>query len=363
VTEPASPSTADVQPREETTVEAAAAIRSVEGRLHELLERTREQQARALDRLRDVEFQLGQTTARIDALEDAKQSRGIEGARRELEASTLREKHEALRAQHAAIGERLSQLQLAVRKLRSVITQAQMSADYLAGGFGDSDEDLLSMTQVWALEAQEEERRRLAREIHDGPAQVLANATFQLEYCNRLLERDPARLKDELVRLGGDLREGLAEVRYFIFDLRPGPLAELGLSATLQRYAENFQSRSGIEVELDLDFEPVRLSPTKEVAVFRILQEGLQNVRKHSGATHASVSLRVRPDGLVVSVKDDGVGFDSSQRAESGGRHFGLSSMEERARLIGAELRVNSKPGQGTSVVLRVPSETTAHEG
>src|SRR5207247_10207077 len=100
-------------------------------------------------------------------------------ARRELDQSVLREKHEALRAQRAAIGERLSQLHLGVKKLGEVIAQAQMSADYLAGGFGDTDEDLLSLTQVWALEATEEERRRLAREIHDGPAQALANATFQ----------------------------------------------------------------------------------------------------------------------------------------------------------------------------------------
>jgi two-component system, NarL family, sensor histidine kinase DegS len=363
VSESASPPAPASQPRQEATAEAAGVIRSVEAKLHELLERTREEQARFLDRLRDCEFQLGTVTARLDALDDPKQSAGVEAAKREFEASSLREKHEALRAQRAAIGERLSQLQLSVRKLRSVITQSQMSADYLSGGFGDADEDLLSMTQVWALEAQEEERRRLAREIHDGPAQVLANATFQLEYCRRLLERDPARLGDEIKRLSGDLRDGLAEVRYFIFDLRPGPLAELGLSATLQRYAENFQSRSGIEVELDLDFEPARLSPTKEVAVFRIVQEALQNVRKHSGAKSASVQLRNRPDGLLVAVQDDGVGFDSGLRAEAGGRHFGLSSMEERARLIRAELRVNSKPGQGTSVVLRVPSETAAQEG
>src|SRR5581483_3509671 len=248
--------------REPATVEAATAFRSVEARLHDLLQETRDEQARFLEKLREVEWQLGTTAARIDALADEAQSAGVDAAKRELEASVLREKHEALRARRAAIGERLSQLQLAVRKLRSVITQAQMSADYLGGGFGDTDEDLLSLTQVWALE--EQERRRLAREIHDGPAQVLANATFQLEYCQRLLERDPSRLQAELQRLGDDLRDGLAEVRYFIFDLRPGPLAELGLSATLQRYAENFQQRSGIEVELDLEFEQARLSPTKE---------------------------------------------------------------------------------------------------
>ncbi|HZQ97742.1 MAG TPA: sensor histidine kinase [Chloroflexota bacterium] len=348
--------------REPATVEAATAFRSVEARLHDLLQETRDEQARFLEKLREVEWQLGTTAARIDALADEAQSAGVDAAKRELEASVLREKHEALRARRAAIGERLSQLQLAVRKLRSVITQAQMSADYLGGGFGDTDEDLLSLTQVWALEAQEEERRRLAREIHDGPAQVLANATFQLEYCQRLLERDPSRLQAELQRLGDDLRDGLAEVRYFIFDLRPGPLAELGLSATLQRYAENFQQRSGIEVELDLEFEQARLSPTKEMAVFRIVQEALQNVRKHSGARHARVALATRHDGLHVSVTDDGVGFDSSRRAETGGRHFGLSSMEERARLIRAELHVTSKPGQGTSVNLRVPTDAAGEE-
>jgi two-component system sensor histidine kinase DegS len=187
---------------ESATGDAASAFRSVEGRLHELLDQTRAEQAGYLERLREVEWALGTTSARIDALADDKQSAGVDAARREMEASVLKEKHESLRAHRAAIGEKLSHLQLAVRKLRSVITQAQMSADYLAGGFGDTDEDLLSLTQVWALEAQEEERRRLAREIHDGPAQVLANATFQLEYCRRLLEREPARLADEMTRLG-----------------------------------------------------------------------------------------------------------------------------------------------------------------
>ena len=340
--------------------EAAATVRSVEARLHELLGRARDEQGRVLARLGEVERALGDTAARIDALSRDGSGRGQAAVQRELDQAVLREKHEALRAQRAAIGERLSQLHLGVKKLTSVIAQSQMSADYLAGGFGDADEDLLSLTQVWALEATEEERRRLAREIHDGPAQVLANAAFQLEYCQRLVERDPARLKAELERLRGDLREGLSEVRHFIFDLRPGPLAELGLPATIQRYAENFQQRSQVDVELDLDYEQNRLSPTKETAVFRIVQEALQNVRKHSQARHVWLGLRGDDDGMVVQIMDDGVGFDPGERAESGGRHFGLSSMEERARLIGAELSVSSRSGEGTRIELRVPPEGAA---
>jgi two-component system sensor histidine kinase DegS len=337
--------------------EAAGIVRSVEARLHELLGRARDEQGRVLVRLGEVERALGETAARIDALGRDGSGGGQAAAQRELEQAVLREKHEALRAQRAAIGERLSQLHLGVKKLGSVIAQSQMSADYLVGGFGDSDEDLLSLTQVWALEATEEERRRLAREIHDGPAQVLANAAFQLEYCQRLVDRDPGKLRSELDRLRGDLREGLTEVRHFIFDLRPGPLAELGLPATIQRYVESFQQRAQIEVVLDLDYEQTRLSPTKETAVFRIVQEALQNVRKHSQARHVRVGLQGDDDGMVVQIADDGVGFDPGARAESGGRHFGLSSMEERARLIGAELSISSQSGEGTRVELRVPPE------
>jgi two-component system sensor histidine kinase DegS len=329
---------------------AAAAMRGAEARLHETLGQLRGEQQQWIARLVEVERALGETAQAENQAAD------------EVAKAELHEKHEALRAQRAAVGERLSQLQLGVKKIRSVIQQSQMSADYLSGGFGDTDEDLLSLTQVWALEAQEEERRRLAREIHDGPAQVLANATFQVEFCQRLVDRDPGRIPAEMDKLKSDLREGLAEVRHFIFDLRPGPLAELGLAATLQRYAENFQQRCGIELSLDLDYEQARLSPTKETAVFRIIQEALQNARKHSGAKHGCITLESREDGMYVAVEDDGVGFDSGARAEAGGRHFGLSSMEERARLIRADLRITSAPGKGTKVELRVPPESSEKE-
>lgn len=354
----------DSQPRAASSPldEAAAIVRGVEGRLHDLLADAREAQARTLTRLREVEQALGEIEGRIDAVAGGTEGGAAAQSGRDFEVAVLREKQEALKAQRAAIGERLSQLHLRARKLSSVIGQTQMSADYLAGGFGDADEDLLSLTQVWALEAQEEERRRLAREIHDGPAQVLANATFQLEYLQRLVERDPTRLAGEIERLKADLREGLAEVRYFIFDLRPGSLAELGLVATLQRYAEHFQTRSSIQVALDLDYEHVRLSPTKEVAVFRIVQEALQNARKHSQATGVRVAVRGTSDGTLVRIEDNGVGFDPGARAEAGGRHFGLTSMQERARLIRAELNIESEPSRGTRIELRVPPEGATME-
>lgn len=324
--------------------------------------RARHSQGGYLERLREVE---GKLTVLNSAIAERLAETDVAGATASdsTEIDELRERHEVIRAQRGAIGEKLSQLHLEIRKLQSVMTQMQMSADYLAGNFGDTDADLLPLTQVWALEAQEEERRRLAREIHDGPAQVLANATFQLEYCQRLLERDPIRAATEIDRLKGDLREGLAEVRSFIFDLRPGPLAEYGLAATVHRYATNFQSRSGIAIDLDLNFEIQRLSPTKEVAIFRIVQEALQNVRKHSRSARVRITIDSRVDTLFVAIVDDGVGFDSRARTEAGERHFGLSSMEERARLIRSDLRIMSVLDKGTTVELRVPLDDTTIEG
>ena len=320
-----------------------------------------------MDRLREVEGMLTSVNAAIAEHRADIDVAGVVHSKdvadsKDVEIDVLSERHETLRAQRGAIGEKLSQLHLEIRKLQSVMTQMQMSADYLAGNFGDTDADLLPLTQVWALEAQEEERRRLAREIHDGPAQVLANATFQLEYCQRLLDRDPIRAAAEIDRLKGDLREGLAEVRYFIFDLRPGPLAEFGLAATVQRYATNFQSRSGIAIDLDLNFEIQRMSPTKEVAIFRIVQEALQNVRKHSRASRVCITVDARSDVLFAAIVDNGIGFDSRARTEAGERHFGLSSMEERARLIRSDLRITSVLDKGTTVELRVPIDDTNSE-
>jgi two-component system, NarL family, sensor histidine kinase DegS len=185
--------------------------------------------------------------------------------------------------------------------------------------------------------------------------QVLVNAIFVLSSCQILFEKDPAKAKTELARLEDDLREGLAEVRHFIFDLRPTPLADLGLASTLRKYCESYRQRFGAIVELDAPDEIQRLNSAAEAAIFRIVQEALQNARKHSGATRVCVSLSVEGDQLVVSVADNGCGFDPENAAGVASRHFGLQSMRERAEYVHGSLDVRSRPGEGALVVLRVP--------
>jgi two-component system sensor histidine kinase DegS len=203
------------------------------------------------------------------------------------------------------------------------------------------------------LASLEEERRRLARDIHDGPAQVLANAHLELQYCERLLDRDPGALRQEFAVLQKCLREGLAEVRRLIFDLRPPALVELGLAAALRHYLADFEARTGLETMLSVGGEE-RLNPAQEAAAFRIVQEALQNVRRHARASRVEVQLETGPEAWRILVHDDGVGFDPAQGTE-GRRTLGLTSMRERAQAVGASLEVSSAPGNGTTVALTLP--------
>ena len=332
-----------------------ANVREQQSRLQAVLEETRAAAALHLAEQRRAREESAGVATRIAQLEaEITQRSSSELA---LEIISLREHHHALRQQETRLGEhveglaRFSQrLQLAI--LESETVAATLSAEGPLQGSGG----LLGSTSWRVMQAQEEERERLAREIHDGPAQALANAVFELEFCERLLEKDPAKLRQELVRLKADIRQGLADVRHFIFGLRPAVLSELGLAATLRRYAEDFEARCGIAVTLETA-EPLRLSGPQEVAIFRVVQEALQNTRKHSNASAVAVRLCAAAEKLVITIEDNGEGFDLGQAGERRIGHFGLRGMQERARLIGAELEVTSQPGRGTRVALIVPQE------
>lgn len=261
-----------------------------------------------------------------------------------------------LRQEHEWLAQRLMLLAAAARRLQAVERQSELTGSYLRGDLleGGGDEELAEMAQAHALQAQEDERRRLAREVHDGPAQALVNAIMELSHFRRLLNSDPRSAEDTLERLEGDLRTSLSEVRQFVQDLQPGPIADLGLVVALQRYLEEYARRARLEVSLCAEPDLERLPLALELGVFRIVQEALQNVRKHAGARRVVVSLSNDEHRLRVVVRDDGVGFDPEVQRRVNG-HFGLTSMAERAQLLRAELIVSSSPGAGTQVSLVVP--------
>lgn len=208
------------------------------------------------------------------------------------------------------------------------------------------------------IRAREDERYRLAREIHDGPAQSLANIVLRAEVCERLLEAGRPEAKQEVSQLKLLVREALREVRRIIYDLRPGALAELGLVPTLQGYFEYMREHNGTEVELQVEGNfDVRLPSTLEVGLFRTVQEAVTNAWRHAQADRIAVHFRFEPERVNVTVSDDGIGFDvQTVLAELHRRSsFGLTGMRERVELLGGELRIESAPERGTTVYISVP--------
>ena len=206
------------------------------------------------------------------------------------------------------------------------------------------------------MEAQEAERSRLAREVHDGPAQALSNAIFQVERVERIVESDPALALAELRYLRDMLRRQLGEVRAVVSQLRPPLLDELGLDASILDAVEHMRTLTGLPIGTALDAEADALSGGTATVVLRVVQEALQNVHKHAAASSASVATRIEGADWVVEVTDDGRGFDPSAIAAQGRRNYGLQFMRERAELIGARLDVRSRPDGGTVVRLAIPT-------
>ena len=255
----------------------------------------------------------------------------------------------------------------AFRRLRQlqIVAEAIGSAASYLGGSGIApdrraqDERLEIARRV--LESLEAERERLMRDVHDGPAQMLANAIFELDYLDRLADRvssdvRPA-LRAEITAMKGQFRTSLDGVRAMIYDLRPPVLSELGLAGAIRTYANEYESRYGLRTVLNLEDRETGLDSQQELAVYRVMQEALQNTHRHANATTVRIQWERDGDDWVLRCTDDGVGFDIVRAARQP-RSVGLVSMRQRAELIGGQFELRSTPGQGATITVRIPSRS-----
>jgi signal transduction histidine kinase len=206
---------------------------------------------------------------------------------------------------------------------------------------------------------EEEVRRRLARDLHDGPAQLLASAVNNVEFLQKLAAREPEHVARELGSLRPLLEKALRQVRTLLFDLRPVILETQGLVPALESYVEQQQALNRLTYHLEVYHFAGRLAPAAERAIFAIVQEAVGNVRKHAWAENVWIAVAEREGQLLVGVRDDGLGFDAaSLRAEYDQRgSLGMLNMRERAREIDGRLALRSQPGKGTSITLMVSLE------
>ena len=209
---------------------------------------------------------------------------------------------------------------------------------------------------VRVIEAQEAERQRLSRQIHDGPAQALSNFILQTEIAMRLFDIDTERARAELQSLKSSATSTFQKVRDFIFDLRPMMLDDLGLVPTVRRYVDAFKEKTGTAVNLTVTGADYRMDSAREVVIFRGIQELLSNVRQHAQASQVRVTLDFDGHRVRVVIEDNGKGFDPQAALKGRQPASGLPTLQERMDLLSGSLQIDSQPGQGARVVMEVPA-------
>src|SRR5262245_46959495 len=218
----------------------------------------------------------------------------------------------------------------------------------------DRIEDERRRSGQLAMRAQEEERRRLARDLHDEVNQALTAILLRLE---ALAQDTPPERADEVAELKRLVNQAMEELLVLARQLRPAALDDHGLVAAIDAQLKRFSARTGVEVRFRPEGDPGLLGDDVQTALYRTTQEALANVSRHAGATCVEVELDVNGEGTELRVRDDGGGFDPAQVASRGsetGTGLGLKGMAERARLVGGEIEVLSAPGGGTTVTLRI---------
>ena len=206
------------------------------------------------------------------------------------------------------------------------------------------------------IRAQEDERKRLSLDLHDSPVQWLTSCVYRLEAALSFFARgDYGRAREELAKIEGVLDTTLRELRSTAAALHPPELEKVGLASALARHANVFEKDTGIKCDFGQIGLVPRLEAPAELAVYRVVQEALSNVRKHSGATCASIQIGLRSGAMIASIRDDGLGFDPDDCRGVGSSHLGIAGMEERARMLGGGLSIQSVPRAGSQVVLSIP--------
>jgi len=270
----------------------------------------------------------------------------------------IRQQEKSLRIKRDYIERRLVILDEMIERGSGLVTKVSIISNYLTDDFHQISELIKDANQkqtfgLKIIEAQEEERRRISREIHDGPAQMLANILLRVDIVERTFtERDREEALKEMQGMRSMVRQSLQEVRRIIYNLRPMTLDDLGLVPTIRKYLANVEDYQDISIDLSEHGGIERLSSKYEVAIFRLIQEAVQNAVKHAVANHIQVNLSIDTKQVAVSIRDDGIGFDKSEKKANS---FGLLGMRERVEMLDGEFVINTKVGQGTTVYIKIP--------
>lgn len=270
----------------------------------------------------------------------------------------VREREITLRQKRDFIERRLQSLEQMIEKGTALVSKVSVISNYLNNDFKQISDliDNANQKQSFGLkiiEAQEEERKRISREIHDGPAQMLANILLRADLVDRTFrERSGEEALVEMKNMRLMVRDSLQEVRRIIYDLRPMALDDLGLIPTIRKYLANVEDYHQINISLSEQGIEGRFDSKYEVALFRLIQESIQNAVKHGVPKNIHVNFRIEKNQIFLLIRDDGIGFDLESKKENS---FGLIGMRERVEMLDGEFLIKSQIGQGTTVHVKIP--------
>ncbi|MCY9508970.1 sensor histidine kinase [Paenibacillus larvae] len=281
----------------------------------------------------------------------------------QLQLTVAREKENHLKARRNDIQKRIKNVDRQLERAEMIVSQMNVVLEYLSGDLNQVTRILESVKnrQLLGLKiilAQEDERKRIAREIHDGMAQTMANVVLRTEIAGRMLDKEELDLaREELVDLKSQVRSGLEEVRKIIFNLRPMALDDLGLVPTLRKFVQDFEEKTKILTKFDFTGKESRLPSGMEVAVFRLVQEAFSNTFKHANASYVSLELAFNQDHVTITITDNGVGFDVeiTEQKIAKGNNFGILGMRERLQLLEGTMNIFSKKNVGTKIKMHIP--------
>lgn len=277
----------------------------------------------------------------------------------QLKLSMAREREKQLRDKRDDLELRMRKLFDTIERAGHIVNQVNVVINYLTS---DLKNVSLALEQakikqdfgIRIIAAQEEERKRLSREIHDGPAQMMANVLMRSNLIDRTYrEKGVEAALAELTDLKGTVRDALSEVRRIIYDLRPMALDDLGIVPTLKKYLSTMMEYNpGVDIQFLSYNNEKRISSDYEVAIFRLVQESVTNALKHGKCKSIIVKIEWTHNDINIIVKDNGVGFDKQNVKD---QSFGIIGMTERIELLKGSIDILGKIGQGTTVMFKIP--------
>lgn len=276
----------------------------------------------------------------------------------QTDLAMIQQKEKALREKRDDLERRLLVLDQTIERAEGLAGKISVILTYLNDDFKQVNELIEDAKEkhqfgLKIIEAQEDERRKISREIHDGPAQMLANILLRSEIVDRTFrEGNMDHVRKEISSMRKMIRTSLYEVRRIIYDLRPMALDDLGLVPTLKKYIANVAEYTGLNIEFTPFGSERRFNQKYEVAFFRLVQEAVQNSIKHAEASRIIVKLEIKKNQLIMVVKDNGRGFDTSKKTD---KSFGLIGMRERVDMLDGTFKINSIIDEGTAIFISVP--------